>query len=136
MIAKWRDSLSLRLTAALACVCTVLLFVSIARAVGPRNPQALVTPANIACLPFPEPTITEYNGETPAEISLGGAFGNRSKAYVAVMLPLRSSFRVLAEYDSHRVSAALEFRPVAQLWTRWIHRSRQSLWSVTLEQKF
>ncbi|MGH2541389.1 MAG: choice-of-anchor X domain-containing protein, partial [Ardenticatenaceae bacterium] len=31
---------------------------------APRSPQALNPPTNIACLPFPQGTITEYNGET------------------------------------------------------------------------
>jgi hypothetical protein len=77
-----------------------------------------------------------YNSDVPAEVSLGLGVGDTDSAFVAVMLPLRTTFRVLAEYDTRRISSALEYRPVPQFWVRWIHRPEQTLWSLTLEHKF
>ena len=73
----------------------------------------------------------EFNSDTPAEISLGIALGDRNAPLVGVMLPFRESFRVLVDYDATRINAGLEYRPFQDLWIRWIHREGQSLWGLT-----
>ena len=76
MMTKWRESRHFRMIMALIWIVVILLLVSISQATTglsqpqrvsalfdkPRSPQTLNTPSNIACLPFPEPSITEYNG--------------------------------------------------------------------------
>ncbi len=76
MIARRRNSQPFRFMAVLVCAGAVLLFLTVSLAAGrlrpepvsgladlPQAPQALNTPTNIACLPFPQPTITDYNGK-------------------------------------------------------------------------
>jgi hypothetical protein len=76
-----------------------------------------------------------YSGEVPVEATMGLAIGDRVAPFFALSLPFRPSFRVLAEFDTVRVSGGLEYRPVDDLWVRWIHREDQSLWSVTLVKR-
>lgn len=73
----------------------------------------------------------ELSSDVPAEITLGLAFGDVTGPIVGVMLPFRESFRILADYDATRINAGLEYRPMNDLWIRWIHREKQSLWSLT-----
>lgn len=76
-----------------------------------------------------------YNGDVPLEVSHGYAVGDHDGYFVGVTIPFRESFRLLAEHDGRRVNAALEFRPLKDVWVRWIHRPEQSLWSITLVKR-
>jgi hypothetical protein len=73
----------------------------------------------------------DFSSDVPAEVTLGLAMGDRQTAFIGFMLPFRESFRLLGEFDTRRVSGAVEFRPRDDVWIRWIHRERQSLWSLT-----
>lgn len=73
----------------------------------------------------------DLSTDVPAEITLGFAFGDIAEPLVGVMLPFRQSFRVLVDYDATRINAGLEYRPMNDLWIRWIHRQKQSFWSLT-----
>lgn len=78
----------------------------------------------------------QFNGDSPAEATLGFAIGDRTTPFVGVVLPFRESFRLLAEFDTRRTSGGLEFRPHRDVWVRWIHREKQSLWSLTLVSRW
>lgn len=78
----------------------------------------------------------QFNQDSPAEVTIGIAQGDESTAFVGVMLPFRESFRMLAEFDTQRVSGGFEFRPHRDVWVRWVHRPKQSLWSLTLVSRW
>jgi len=77
-----------------------------------------------------------YSQDTSAEVTLGLSQGDRSSAFVGVLMPFRESFRMMVEHDTRRVSGGFEFRPHRDVWVRWIHRSDESLWSVTLVSRW
>lgn len=74
MLAKWRKSPPVRLAALVSAGAVLFLLFAYSAAglrqpdpspgpdVAPSAPRAISAPTNIACLPFPEPSITEYNG--------------------------------------------------------------------------
>lgn len=80
--------------------------------------------------------IGRYNSDFPAEVTLGIAQGDRSAPFVGVVLPVREAFRLMAEFDTVRVSGGIEFRPHRDVWVRWIHREQQSLWSLTMVSRW
>lgn len=80
--------------------------------------------------------IGRYNSDTPSEVTLGFSVGDRTSPFVGVLLPVRESLRLMAEFDTRRVTGGLEFRPHRDVWVRWIHREEQSLWSLTLVSRW
>lgn len=76
-----------------------------------------------------------FSGDSPAEASLGFAFGDVTAPFFGLSLPFRESFRLLAEFDTRRVSGGFEFRPHRDVWVRWIHRESQSLISLTVSAR-
>jgi hypothetical protein len=77
-----------------------------------------------------------YNGDVPLDLTQGYRIGEPNGFFVGVMIPFRSTFRLLAEHDASRVNAGLEWRPLRDVGVRWIHRHEQSLWSVSVAHKF
>lgn len=82
------------------------------------------------------PTSDDFLSDLVAEATLGIAYGDRKTAFVGASVPFSRALRLLAEFDTRKVSGGLEYRPRQDLWVRWIHRDDESLWSLTLVRKF
>lgn len=78
----------------------------------------------------------ERNGESPAEVTVGGGLGAFRGVYMGTMLPVTDQFRLLAEHDSRRITAGIELRPLRDFRVRWVHSRDQSCVSVGWTYRF
>lgn len=74
--------------------------------------------------------------DVPMEVTVGAATNVRHPIFVGAMVPLSYNLRILAEHDSERITAGVEFRPFAGIAARALFRSDRTLVSLSLTRRF
>lgn len=81
--------------------------------------------------------VGDYNSDIPAELTLGGGLGRyRRGAFVGFMLPFADQLRLLGEYNSTKITAGFEVRPVRGLSIGALFQSDRTMWSLGYSMKF
>lgn len=81
--------------------------------------------------------VGDYNSDVPAELTLGGGTGRyRRGAFVGFMLPFAEQLRLLGEYDSTKITAGFQIRPIRGLALGTLFQSDRTLWSLSYSVRF
>lgn len=77
-----------------------------------------------------------YNSRSPLELTVGGGFGRRSGLFAGVQIPFTWQFRFLAEHDTKRVTAGVEYRTSWGLALRAAWRQDQTFLGARYTMRF
>lgn len=81
--------------------------------------------------------VGDYNSDVPGELTIGmGSRRYRRGAFVGFMLPFADQLRILGEYDTNKITAGFEIRPIRGLAIRTLFQSDQTFWSLSYSVKF
>lgn len=81
--------------------------------------------------------VGDFNSDIPGELTVGLGTGRfRRGAFVGFMLPFADQLRILGEYDSERITAGLEVRPVRGLGLRLLFRQDETIWGLNYSMRF
>jgi hypothetical protein len=78
----------------------------------------------------------EINANTPLELTLGVGSGRYKGVFMGAKVPFSNSVRLLAEHDSRRVTAGVEFAPAKDVTLRWVVGDRQTRLGLTYLARF
>ena len=73
---------------------------------------------------------------TPAEVSVGAYVGKKNSAFVGVMMPITTGFRILAEHDGYRLNSGIEIRPLPQIAVRYLFIGSSPTIGLQVRSKF
>lgn len=77
----------------------------------------------------------DLNQNVPMETTIGYATGRNRSVFAGAVMPITEKFRLLTEFDTHRVTHGLELRPIRQAAIRFLVRERQTIWSFQLSHR-
>lgn len=72
-----------------------------------------------------------YNQNVPVDLTLGIGTGGLRGPFGGIVLPFADAFRLLAEYDTKRLTGGLEIRPVRDLSVQWLFREHETRLHLT-----
>lgn len=78
----------------------------------------------------------EFNSDLYGELIMGFGIGGFRGAFTGLSLPISSQFRLVAEYDSRRITAGLDYRPDKAIQLRLLARDGVPFLGLTLTRRF
>ncbi|MBV6458702.1 MAG: hypothetical protein HONBIEJF_01838 [Fimbriimonadaceae bacterium] len=78
----------------------------------------------------------DFNSDLYGELIMGFGIGGFRGAFTGLSLPVSSQFRLVAEYDSRRITAGLDYRPDKAIQLRLLVRDGSPFLGLTLTRRF
>jgi hypothetical protein len=83
-----------------------------------------------------QPYVGWQQSGAPTELTVGLSMGQIVSPFGGILVPLTGEFRLMAEFDTRRLTGGFEVRPAPGWAVRWMHRQNQNLWSVSLTSRW
>jgi len=78
----------------------------------------------------------EFNSDLYGEVVMGFGVGGFRGAFTGLSLPISPQFRLVAEYDSRRITAGLDYRPDRAIQLRLLARDGVPFLGLVLTHRF